>query len=104
LKVPNTALRFQPVLPSAEFRALYAKHAIKPSPSEEVDEGSPGKAPAHETAIVWKLMPDKSLDPVQIELGITDHAYTEILAIPKGELKTGDNVITASMNARAQGR
>ncbi len=100
LKVPNTALRFQPTLPLTEIRALYARYGINLAPPESVDPDSSGEAPVHEMATVWRLMPDKSLDPVQIEIGITDHAYTEVVAVTSGELKPGDSVITASMNSK----
>jgi HlyD family secretion protein len=91
LKVPNTALRFRPALPPAELRALYDKQGI--------EEGSPQTA-KRETAIVWKQLADKSLEPVQIATGITDHAYTEVLAVVKGALKANDNLVTASVESK----
>jgi HlyD family secretion protein len=103
LKVPNTALRFRPVLPPAEFRALYAKYGIgeesKEAPPSDV-ETSPPRAGARETAVVWKLRADKTLEPVQIAIGITDHAYTDVAAVVKGELKADDNIVTASVESR----
>ena len=49
---------------------------------------------------MWKLGADKTLEPVQIEIGITDHAYTEVASVLKGELKADDNIVTASVESR----
>lgn len=101
LKVPNTALRFQPSIAPAQLRAIYGKYGVDP-PRQQTQSATAGSnAPAHDTAVVWKLRPDKSLEPVQIELGITDHAYTEVLRISKGELRIGDSVVTASVEAKS---
>jgi hypothetical protein len=37
------------------------------------------------------------MEPVKVSLGITDHAYTEVGALLKGELKEGDDVIIRSV-------
>ena len=104
LKIPNTALRFRPLLPPAEFRALYAKYGIgedsKPAPSSGTETSSEPVG-RRETAVVWKLRADKTLEPVQIAIGITDHAYTDVAAVVKGDLKADDNIVTASVEARA---
>jgi hypothetical protein len=42
------------------------------------------------------------MEPIKISLGITDHAYTEITALLKGELKEGDNLIIRSVTPTAQ--
>ena len=47
-------------------------------------------------AIIWKLLPDKSVEPVQLRTGITDHTVTELSQTLHGELKEGDDVITGS--------
>jgi HlyD family secretion protein len=100
LKVPNTALRFRPSLPAAEVRALYAKYGI--------DDGAPqspppkGAPPVGEPAVVWKLRADKTLEPLGITIGITDHAYTEVVAVNKGSLDVDDNIVTASVESKAQ--
>jgi HlyD family secretion protein len=103
LKVPNTALRFRPSLPPAELRSLYAKYGIDDAPQQAPlpnAETSTRPAPKRETAVVWKLGADKTLEPVEIEIGITDHAYTEIAAVIKGDVKADDNVVTASMESK----
>jgi hypothetical protein len=50
-----------------------------------------------DSAVVWKLRTDNSMEPVKVSLGITDHAFTEVSAIVKGELKEGDDVIIRSV-------
>src|SRR5580700_7226847 len=106
LKLPNTALRYKPPMPAEEVLALYQRYGIEDggrqrgadSAAEEsgalarAAQNMP-RAPKAETAVVWKLHPDNSMEPVKVSLGITDHAYTEASAILKGELKEGDDVI-----------
>jgi len=103
LKVPNTALRFRPTLPAAELRALYGKagvdDAAQQTPPPEA-EASGNRAPKRETAVVWKLVVDGALEPVEIEIGITDHAYTEVASVIKGDLNVDDSVVTASMDQK----
>jgi HlyD family secretion protein len=68
-----------------------------------------GAAPAarprdqkQDVATVWKLMPDKSLQPVRVKLGITDHTVSEVVQVLRGELKEGDAlVIGASKSSSA---
>ena len=54
-----------------------------------------------DVAIVWKLMPDKTLKPVQIKIGITDHTVTEVIQPLHGDLKEGDEVVVGSATARS---
>ena len=68
-----------------------------PAPS-----GAP-RAPKADSAVVWKLHPDNTLEPVKISIGITDHAYTEVRAVVKGELKPGDDVVIRSVAPKTQG-
>jgi hypothetical protein len=42
------------------------------------------------------------MEPVEVSLGITDHAYTQIAAVLKGALKEGDDLIIRSVVAKAQ--
>ena len=49
-----------------------------------------------DVAVVWKLLPDKSLEPVQVRTGITDHTVTQLLQALHGELKDGDDLVTGS--------
>jgi hypothetical protein len=47
---------------------------------------------------VWKLLPDKSLQPIQIRIGLTDHTFT---ALTKGDVKPGDELVTGATTAKA---
>ncbi len=116
LKLPNTALRYKPPMTTEEILALYKRYGIEGDGERQVgDDSAPaGAAPAGsgaqslphapkaESAVVWKLHPDKTMEPVKISLGITDHAFTEIDAIQKGELKPGDDVIIRSVTPKNQ--
>jgi HlyD family secretion protein len=114
VKVPNAGLRYKPTLPVEEIRALYAKYGIDDgqprgegsSGGEAAGRASPTTTPARErppssTAVVWKLRADKTIEPVKISLGITDHSYTELSALIRGELREGDEVVTASVGGGA---
>jgi HlyD family secretion protein len=116
LKVPNGALRYKPDMKPEAIQALYKKYGIEAGavPQARVaanaGEARPGTAqrpgegqgPAAEvrasradTAIVWKLRPDGSIEPVKLSLGITDHTYTEVTHA-QGELKDGNEVVTGA--------
>jgi HlyD family secretion protein len=119
LKLPNTALRYKPPMPAEEVLALYKRYGIDEGEGQRGAGQSAGadsaaeesalaraaaqnapRAPKAETAVVWKLHPDNSMEPVKVSLGITDHAYTEASAILKGELKEGDDVIIRSVTSK----
>jgi hypothetical protein len=59
--------------------------------------------PKADSAVVWKLHTDNTLEPVKVSIGITDHAYTEVGAVLKGELKPGDEVVIRSVGPKTQG-
>lgn len=67
--------------------------------------GAPAARPREQrqdVATVWKLMPDKTLQPVRVKLGITDHTVTEVVQVLRGDLKEGDPLVigaTASKSA-----
>jgi HlyD family secretion protein len=68
------------------------------------DSSSPGKetqAPKFDTQVVWKLSADKSLEPVRIKTGITDHTFTEVIQDLNGDLKVGDELVTGVAQGRA---
>jgi HlyD family secretion protein len=76
------------------------------------DTGQPGGGAApvahreqkQDVATVWKLLPDKTLQPVRVKLGITDHTVSEVVQVLRGELKEGDAlVIGASASKAASG-
>lgn len=98
VKVPNTALRFEPPLPPADVQALYARRNI--DPAELGTQGEmPGRVGRQQAGVVWKLR-GGDLEPVVVQLGITDHAYTEVKSTLKGDLKVDDDVVTAVVGAK----
>jgi HlyD family secretion protein len=116
LKLPNTALRYKPPIVPEEILALYKHYGIEGLQSDQGGNHSAGesgvpastgsqnlpRAPKAESAVVWKLHPDKTMEPVKVSLGITDHAYTEISSVLEGELTEGDDVIIRSVTPKAQ--
>jgi HlyD family secretion protein len=60
-----------------------------------------GQVPRYDSQVVWKLAPDKSLLPVRIKTGITDHTFTEVIQDLNGELKAGDELVTGVAQGRA---
>src|SRR5712671_1436885 len=113
LKVPNTALRYKPPMSSEEILAVYKQYGIESSEREVAaapSTGSPSgqatqtppRAPKADTAVVWKLHADNTLVPIKVSLGITDHAFTEITAVLKGQLKEGDDLVIRSVVAKGQ--
>ena len=118
LKLPNTALRYKPPIGAEEVLALYKRYGIEGVEGQQAvgadsaadERGMPAgtgaqnlpRVPKAETAVVWKLHPDNTMEPVKVSLGITDHAYTEVSAVLKGELKESDDVIIRSVAPKAQ--
>jgi len=124
LRVPNGALRYKPDLKAEEIRALYQKyglddnantqiasdssssgvagkrdraHATAPQPNGNDTEQ--GRTPRLDIAVLWKLHPDQTIEPVKIRTGITDHTVTEAAEVVKGDLKPGEELVTGSMTA-----
>src|SRR5271165_3664882 len=117
LKVPNTALRYKPPMTAEQILTIYKQYGIegggeRPATDDPVATDdraqagpasqNPPRAPKTDTAVVWKLNHDNSIEPVKVSLGITDHAYTEVTAVLKGELRQGDDLIIRSIAAKTQ--
>src|SRR5713101_1341058 len=116
LKVPNTALRYKPPLGPEEILAIYKQYGIEGNDRQQAgdDPPAPGRSqpigdsqnlprgPRAENAVVWKLHADNTMEPVKISLGITDHAYTQVMAVMKRELKEGDELIIRSVTPKTQ--
>ncbi|HXO22690.1 MAG TPA: efflux RND transporter periplasmic adaptor subunit [Thermoanaerobaculia bacterium] len=112
VKIPNAALRYKPPMPPEVVRALYAKYGIEegtPAEAAPAALGARGPTPAgpgahraaaKESAVVWKLLANGTIEPVRISLGITDHTYTEVTGVIVGKLEPGDDVVTSSMAAK----
>lgn len=122
-RVPNTALRYHPAMQPEELKRVYARAGINPRAIEASDATPPGDTlmsvaaggassearpkrapPPLEDAIVWKRTVGGGLEPVELALGITDHAYTEVVHVIKGDLRAGDAVITGSVVPGASAR
>lgn len=54
-----------------------------------------------DVSMIWKMRADKTLEPVRIRTGITDHTTTELVQILKGDLKEGEELVIGS-SARPQ--
>ena len=132
MRVPNGALRYKPDMKAEEIRALYEKYGLRQSEQASDDSapnagGASGKqyrarnqgeqgggtaqadntqprTPRMDVAVVWKLRSDKTLEPVRIRSGITDHTVTEVAQVMNGQLNEGDQLVTGGMTASAGSR
>ena len=125
LKVPNAALRYKPDLKPEEMRELYARAGIQMATRDQsgrfsasggqqqrpageagrppqgqgqgaADQQQRRERPPSDVAVVWKILPDKKLEPVQIRTGITDHTTTQLVQVLKGQLNDGDQLVTGA--------
>lgn len=110
LKIPNTALRYKPPYAPEEILAIYKQYGIDGAERAQASSDSvaaattppntsgsqPPARPKADTAVIWKLHRDNSMEPVKVSLGITDHAYTQITGVLKGQLNEGDELIIRS--------
>lgn len=119
LKLPNTALRYKPPMTAEEILAIYKQNGIEgveekraagdpPVSTTTGGQIGPGtlstsRAPKMDTAVVWKRETGNIMNPVKVSLGITDHAFTEVTSILKGQLKEGDDVIIRSLKPGVPG-
>ncbi|HLK34630.1 MAG TPA: efflux RND transporter periplasmic adaptor subunit [Terriglobales bacterium] len=112
LEVPNTALRFKPAMSAERIRQLYAQYGIPEQhtgPAARAGNGGPGKpqtaglqgprTPRRDLAVIWKLRPDRSIEPVMIRTGITDHTQTAVAELLKGSLQPGDELAIGEESA-----
>ena len=126
LRVPNGALRYKPDMTADQLRALYKQYGLISGQAAGTQsagsqasgdtgaavkqqrahaEGSQGggadsgqqHTPRVDVAVVWKLRPDKTLEPVRIRTGITDHTVTEVAQVLNGQLNEGDELITGGV-------
>jgi HlyD family secretion protein len=132
LQVPNGALRYKPDMTAEEIRAVYRKFGLAPGGNAtqaatteagagaasrqrraraEAEQGGGSDATAQtrsprvDVAVVWKLRLDKTLEPVRIRTGITDHTVTEVAQVLNGQLQEGEELVTGAMaNASSSSR
>jgi HlyD family secretion protein len=109
LKLPNTALRYKPLMSPEEILRLYQQYGIDEKETEATTQSSQAagttesnitRVPRATRAVVWSLFANNTLEPVEVSLGITDHAFTEVKAVLKGSLKEGDNVVVRSISSK----
>ncbi len=115
VKLPNTALRYKPPMAAEDVLRVYKQYGIDSAPEKQTafapaaapsgttqaaSEQNPPHKPAADTAVVWKLRADNSLEPVKVSLGITDHAYTEVAAVLNGKLQEGDELVIRSIASK----
>jgi len=78
--------------------------------SANAKTGRPGtgagqtRTPRLDVAVVWKLRPDKTLEPVRVRTGITDHTVTEVAQILNGGLQEGDQLVTGAVATASTAR
>jgi HlyD family secretion protein len=99
LTVPNSAIRYNPDMSQAEVAALLNKYGVEISggPAPNANSSSAGATAVKRTttALVWKLRADKSIEPVLIETGVTDHSSTAVTQVLKGTIAPGDAIVTS---------
>jgi HlyD family secretion protein len=109
LKLPNTALRYKPLMSPEEILRLYQQYGIDEKETEATTQSSQAagttesnitRVPRATRAVAWKLHADNTMEPVAVSLGITDHAFTEVRAVLKGTLKESDNVVVRSISSK----
>ncbi len=110
MKLPNTALRYKSLMSPEEIVRLYQQYGIDEKELEATTQSSQPagtvesnitRVPRATRAVVWKLRADNAMEPVEVSLGITDHAFTEVGAVLKGNLKESDNVVVRSISTKA---
>jgi HlyD family secretion protein len=103
IKVANAALRFKPDMKADAIAALYQKYGIDQTTASKgrgQKNGAAQAGPAQaDLAVLWKVKADKSLEPVQVRTGITDHTYTAVAQVVKGDLKAGDQLATGAASS-----
>jgi HlyD family secretion protein len=66
--------------------------------------GAGGNSRRQDSAIIWKLLPNKELEPVQVSLGVTDFTFTALIS---GSVNPGDDLVigqSANKSSSAQTR
>jgi HlyD family secretion protein len=113
VKIPNAALRYKPDLPAEKVQELYSKYGVTgnaaaPTPTAAKQPAAAGRersvpkptsTAGSDAAVVWKVQPDKSLRPLQVHVGLTDHTYT---ALTSGDLQPGDELVTGATTAKQE--
>ena len=48
--------------------------------------------------MIWKLLPNNTLQPVQVNIGVTDFTFTELVS---GSVTTGDDLVIGQSTNKA---
>ena len=129
MRVANGALRYKPDMTAEQVRALYKQYGLISGDQQGQQAnaggngsgrrggqsgsgdgtgaaagGAPQKTPRMDVSVIWKLNPDKSLEPVRIRTGITDHTTTEVAQVLKGNLNPGDELVTGASGSSGGAR
>jgi HlyD family secretion protein len=104
IKVANAALRFNPDMTPSARQALYQKYGIDLGTSvkargQKSGAAQPSRPTQTDLAVLWKVKADKSLEPVEVRTGITDHTSTEVAQVVKGDLQAGDQLATGAASS-----
>jgi HlyD family secretion protein len=100
LKIPKTALRFQPQLTPKEreqFVTMFQQHQAMQA------RGSTGpslRRAWQNTPKVWTLTPEGTLSPIPVRLGITDDQFSEL---QDGAVQEGQEVIIGLQEQEGRG-
>jgi HlyD family secretion protein len=73
-----------------------ASHRTSKSQNEVISL-PPTIAPGTDGVVLWKLRPDRSLEPVRIRSGITDHTVTEVAEVFNGSLNSDEDLVTGAV-------
>ncbi len=52
-----------------------------------------------DVVVLWKVRPDRTLEPVRIRSGITDHTVTEVAEVFNGSLTSDEDLVTGTVIA-----
>jgi HlyD family secretion protein len=90
LKIPKTALRFQPQLTSKEREQFVTTFQQHQAMQAHGSTGTSLRRAWQNTPKVWTLTPEGILLPIPVRLGITDDQFSELQA---GDVQEGQEVI-----------
>ena len=81
------------------------KRGMRPGGGSDEESTAAGSSdiqgPKYDTAVIWKLLPDKTIEPVHVKTGITDHTYTELVQELNGNVQPGDDLVTGAAQSRS---
>lgn len=99
LEAPNAALRYKADMSSTDVQAALQKAGIARNRGGQHsgEQQQKPRDPNSGVTILWKLAQDKSLEPVLVRTGITDHTNTEIAQVIRGSLQPGDQLVTGKL-------